>query len=58
MNKLNIAMAAYAFVACMTFGHAWTSSDSRWPDMKVMGSAICAVAWPLYLSVQIWEAAE
>jgi len=50
------AISAYALIAWITFGHAWANlDDGRFVDTKIIGATGCAIAWPLYLSAQIWE---
>jgi hypothetical protein len=49
-----ILFLVYQIMAISTFGHAFRKIDGD-VELKVAGSIISAVAWPLYLSAKFWS---
>lgn len=65
MNLFHKILAAHVVAVIITFGHAYTTSDKtrqfigqeiQISKAQRAGDAImCAVWWPLYVSILAWE---
>ena len=45
-------MVLYAVFAIFAYGHAYHEQDGP-TEMRPVGALLCAMAWPLYASVQL-----
>ena len=66
MITVERCVAAYALVAVITFGHAYSETPDQWTDYdghahvftppeKSLASLFCSAFWPLYWSAQGWK---
>lgn len=50
-----LGLGAYLLMFMVTFGYSWWRVPSDDPAGRSFGAACCAIAWPLYWSVQLLE---
>lgn len=64
MNSDNDDWVDRAFIASVviyvagfigTYGHAFNTIDSKYPEQRAVGAFVCAVVWPLYVSTEAWK---
>jgi hypothetical protein len=55
----NAAFAAYMLIAIVTFGHAYHWFGQEMPAGKrpsaLVPAIVSSAAWPIYVSVRLWE---
>ena len=52
MNRAIAIAVLYASFAIFAFGHAYKKIDGGY-ELRATGAVICAMLWPLYVSVQM-----
>ena len=55
MKTLIAAVVIYIAGFLGTYGHAFNTIDSKYPEQRAVGAILCAAFWPLYVSVEAWK---